>query len=71
MFNILRLFTVAIACLIGWSQAIALCPGGIQNLPRYVGETDKSARGIFSRAWKFEIPAGLRHSFFDRCNCNT
>lgn len=61
--TIFRRLALACACLVGWSQATALCVGGgIQNLPRYVGNTDKTSPGYDSKCTDNDIQSAINNT---------
>ncbi len=63
MVTIFRLLVISCACLLGWSQATALCAGGgIQNLPRYVGNTVKSSPTYDSKCTDNDIQSAINNT---------
>jgi predicted outer membrane repeat protein len=63
MNTILRTCAICAICLLNWSQAFAVCAGaGIQNLPRYVGDTDKSSPSYDSKCTDNDIQSAINNT---------
>lgn len=59
-----RLFALVVVCLVGSSQAAAtICAGqGIQNLPRYVGDTNKNSPTYDSKCTDNDIQSAINNT---------
>jgi hypothetical protein len=63
MLATLRLLVISCACVLAWNHAQALCVGeGIQNLPRYVGNTDKASPTYDSKCTDNDIQSAINNT---------